>query len=70
VYCGQAVTAKQPWITISNTDADGRRHSLVWHAPCTHIDPVYRAVCESPRVPGNALLVIHDRQQARRRTGR
>ena len=56
-------------ITVQNTDDEGTTHRLAWCSGtgCTD-DPVYRAVCESRRIPGNALMVLGERRREALRT--
>jgi len=58
-WCLQPVTPDAATVTVQNTDTQGTTHRLKWHlgTECTN-DPVYRAVCESRRMPGNALMIL------------
>jgi len=68
-WCGKPLSAGTPSVTVQNTDDDGIMHRIAWCAltECTK-DPVYAAVCESRRIPGNALMVLAERQRETLRT--
>lgn len=68
-WCGRKLNGKTASITVQNTDDDGTTHRLAWCSgtSCT-ADPVYQAVCESRRIPGNALMVLAERRRESLRT--
>lgn len=63
-WCQKPLGGKVASITVQNTDDEGITHRLAWctGTGCTE-DPVYRAVCESRRMPGNALMVLAERRR-------
>jgi hypothetical protein len=63
-WCKKPLTAQTASITVRNTDDKGITHRLAWclGTGCT-ADPVYRAVCASRTVPGNALMVLAERRR-------
>ncbi|MFA5526191.1 MAG: hypothetical protein WC992_05140 [Acholeplasmataceae bacterium] len=64
-WCGRKLDRNIATITVQNTDGDGTTHRLAWCAGtgCTE-NPVYRAVCQSRRIPSNALMVLAERRRA------